>query len=219
MSIRPFGLALLSFACLPVLAAVEPSRPSQSTPVGAALFNRANLSGWVVENSSATNFTVTDGVLRVDGPGGWLRSERQYADFTLRAEFRFLADAADSGIFVRAPGPASNIFIRGWPANAYQVQLRNMATNLTDSPLWIGHLYRHRVAQGETAYDKEAARRAFKPTGEWQSVEIDAKADAIDVRLNGIATTHALGIVNPRGHVGIQGEVGVVEYRAIEIRE
>ena len=69
-------------------------------------------------------------------------------NFTLRVEVRFMTDDADSGVFVRAPGPASNIFMRGWPANAYQVQLRDMSRNKTTNPIWIGNLYRHRVAAG-----------------------------------------------------------------------
>jgi hypothetical protein len=182
------------------------------------LLNGRNLDGWVVENSDGKNFSVTDGVLRVEGPQGWLRSAEQYGNFTLRAAFRFLTDTADSGLFLRAPGPASNIFIRGWPANAYQVQIRNMATNETDNPLWIGHLYRHRVAPGETSYDRAAARQAFRKTGEWQTVDITVDGDTLAVVLNGVPTTRAAGIVNPRGYIGIQGETGAVEYRSISIR-
>jgi hypothetical protein len=153
----------------------------------------------------------------VQGPAGWLRSTAQYEDFRLRAEVRFLTDDADSGLFVRAPGPASNIFMRGWPANAYQVQVRNMATNQSNQPLWIGNLYRHRVPPGETAYDADAARTAFRPTGDWQELDITVTGDTIAVIVNRVATTKAAGIVNPRGYVGIQGEMGIVEYRTIEI--
>lgn len=177
------------------------------------------LNGWVVENTQANNFTITGGVLRVEGPQGWLRSENQYANFTLRVECRFLTDDADSGIFLRAPGPASNIFIRGWPANAYQVQVRDMSKNKTTNPIWIGNLYRHRVAPGETVFDSDAAAKAVKPTGEWQLLEIEALDDRLTVQLNGVLVTRAAGLVNPRGFIGIQGETGVLEYRGIEIRE
>jgi hypothetical protein len=183
------------------------------------LFDGTSLTGWTVENSDGKNFSVTDGVLRVEGPQGWLRSTARYGDFVLRAEFRFLTDNADSGIFVRAPDAPTNIFIRGWPGNAYQVQIRNMATNQTDNPLWIGHLYRHRVsAPGETTYDKDAARTAFRPTGEWQNIEVTVRADTLAVVLNGAATTRASGLVNLQGHIGIQGETGTVEFRSIQVR-
>ena len=197
------------------LAAVIVPRGMQA-PKFVSLFN-GTLDGWVVENTTANNFTVQDRVLKVQGPQGWLRSSEQYADFVLRVEFRCLTDDADSGIFVRAPGPPTNIFIRGWPANAYQVQLRDMSRNKTTNPIWIGNLYRHRVAAGETIFDADAAMAAVKPTGEWQTVEITAAGDRLTVQLNGTVVTRAANIVNPRGHIGIQGETGTLEYRSIAI--
>lgn len=194
--------------------------PAVQAPTGfVPLFNGTSLEGWVVENSSSDNFTVTDGVLRVEGPEGWLRSERQYGDFSLRVEVRFVTPNADSGVFLRAPGPASNVFIRGWPANAYQVQVRDMSVNRTNNPYWIGNLYRHRVAPGPTTFAADAALEAVRPPGEWQVLEIDAAADRIRASLNGIAVLDAAGIVNARGYIGLQGETGTLEYRRIDIRE
>ena len=206
-------LAGVAAATLPI-GAQAPAPPPGFVP----LFN-GTLDGWVVENSTANNFTVQDRVLRVQVPQGWLRSNAQYGDFVLRVEFRCLSDDADSGIFLRAPGPASNIFIRGWPANAYQVQVRDMSKNKTTNPIWIGNLYRHRVAPGETVFDADAALAAVKPTGEWQLIEIAATADRLTVQLNGAAVTRAANLVNPRGHIGIQGESGTLEYRTIAILE
>ena len=214
-----FGPTVRAVAVAMALSAFAAATAAQ-TPAGfTQLFDGKSLDGWVVENSDGANFSVADGVLRVEGPQGWLRSMREYSDFSLRVEVRFLTDDADSGVFIRAPGPASNIFIRGWPANAYQVQVRDMSRNKTTNPLWAGNLYRHRVAPGETLFDGDAAMKAIKPTGEWQLFEIDVVADRIIVRLNGVAVTSAAGVVNPRGFIGIQGETGALEYRAIEIRE
>src|SRR5690606_4527723 len=58
------------------------------------------LEGWTVENDAAVS--VVGGVLRLDEPRGWLRSNERYEDFSLRIEFRFVDDDTDSGIFVRA---------------------------------------------------------------------------------------------------------------------
>jgi hypothetical protein len=199
------------------LALVIAGPAAQSTPF-VPLLDGKSLAGWVVENSTAGNFTIRDGLLRVEGPQGWLRSVNQYGNFDLRVEFRFLTGDADSGVFVRAPGPASNVFIRGWPANAYQVQTRDISTNRTTNPIWIGNLYRHRVPDGVTTYDANAALKAFKATGEWQRFDIELDADRLVVHLNGVQTTRAEGIVNPTGYIGIQGETGTVEYREISIR-
>jgi hypothetical protein len=195
-----------------------------STPALAAqsndfvqLLGGSSLSGWTIESTEAGNFSIQDGILRVEGPGGWLRSDRRFADFTLEVEFRFLTDDADSGVFLRADGVTP--FGRGWAGNSYQVQLRDISTNRSNNPIWIGNVYRHRVAEGgETVFDAEAALDAFRPTGEWQEVEIAMIADSLIVRLNGVPITRAYNIVNPSGFIGIQGETGIVEYRSIRVR-
>ena len=181
------------------------------------LFDGRSLTGWTVLNTEAGNFSVRDGVLRVEGPGGWLRSERQYADFTLRAEFRFLTDDSDSGIFVRADGVTP--FGRGWAGNSYQIQTRDVTRNQSGSPILIGDVYRHRTPPGETSFDRAAALAAAKPTGEWQEYEIEVVGDSLTVRLNGALVTRAGGIANPAGFIGVQGEAGAVEYRSIRVRE
>jgi hypothetical protein len=182
-----------------------------------SLFNGENLDGWAVVNSDGANFSVVDGLLRVEGPEGWLRSERQYTDFTIHADVRFLTDDSDSGIFVRTDG--ESVFVRGWPANSYQIQLRDVSRNQTTNPILIGNIYRHRTPPGETEFDAAAAIAAAKPTGEWQRVEIDVIGDSIVVNLNGVTVTRASGLVNPSGYIGIQGETGIVEFREILIRE
>jgi len=171
------------------------------------------LEGWTVENGAAVS--VADGVLRIDAPRGWLRSNERYADFSLRIEFRFVDDDTDSGIFVRAV--ADSTFGPGWPSNAYQVQLRNP---IGDSPFPpVGGIFRHGKPQGETRFDPADAERLSLGTGVWQTLEIDVEGEALRVRLNGEPLTEALGIENPTGFIGIQAERGAIEFRAIEIAE
>jgi hypothetical protein len=98
--------------------------------------------------------------------------------------------------------------------------LRDISTNRSNNPIWIGNVYRHRVAEGgDTVFETEAALGAFRPTGEWQEVEIAMVGDSLLVRLNGVPVTRAHNIVNPSGFIGIQGETGIVEYRSIRVRE
>lgn len=214
---KPLRLPARLALCLLVLA---PTSWAQTPDADGfvPLFNGRDLEGWTVENSTSNNFTVRDGVLRVEGPNGWLRSLAQYADFSARVEVRFLTSDADSGFFFRAPDPVSNTFARGWPANAYQVQMRDMSVNRTTNPFWVANLYRHRVPPGEARYDADAALEAVRPTGQWQLFEIDVRGDRVAARLNGVAVLEASGLVNPSGHIGIQGETGVLEYRRIDVR-
>lgn len=211
----PFALALGGI----LLAALSaPGLQAQDGDGFVPLFDGASLDGWVVENTTANNFRVDGGVLRVEGPAGWLRSERQYGNFTLDIEFRFLTDDADSGVFLRADGVTE--FIRGWPGNAFQVQVRDISTNRSNNPLWLANVYRHRVAEGgETVFDSTAVLQAARPTGEWQRMEIAAVGDSLVVHLNGVLVTRARNILNPSGYIGIQGETGAMEFRTFRIRE
>jgi len=178
------------------------------------IFN-GTLDGWSVRGTTAGNFTVRDGVLHVQGPDGWVRSAREYGDFTLRAEFRFLTDDADSGIYVRVAGDSP--FIRGWPNQSYQVQVRNPLGTSRFPP--VGGLFRHGMPDGELVFDPDVAARASRGTGVWQTLEIDAIGDRLTVRLNGTELSRAGGIANARGFIGIQGEVGALEYRSVQVLE
>lgn len=175
------------------------------------------LSNWVVENAPEENFSITDeGVLRVVEPQGWLRSRATYMDFRLRAEFRFLTDNADSGIFVRAS--SDNTFARGWPQGSYQVQMLNPRAEEWPFPP-LGAVFRHGMPSGETRYDPEDARRLSRETGEWQILEIKVAGEELKVWLNDELLTEAAGIGTPGQYIGIQGETGTVEFRSIAIRE
>lgn len=181
------------------------------------LYNGESLDGWIVENATGGNFFVKDGILHVEEPEGWLRTERMYADFRLHVEFRFLGDVADSGIFFRVAG--ENTFGRGWPDRSYQVQTIDVSTDRTTRFKFIGDIYRHGMPEGVTRYDTDMALAAIRPTGAWQSFDIQVVADSVTVMLNGTLVTRAGNIGNTTGYIGLQGETSIVEYRAIEIQE
>ncbi len=199
--------ALLGFSMFTGAAAF-----AQSGTAFRPLFD-GTLEGWTVENDAAVS--IVDGVLRLDEPRGWLRSNERYGDFSLRIEFRFVDDDTDSGIFVRAV--ADGTFAFGWPNNAYQVQLRNPIGESRFPP--VGGIFRHGKPDGETRFDPADAERLSLGTGEWQTLEIDVVGETLRVRLNGEPLTEALGIENPTGFIGIQAERGAIEFRAFEIAE
>jgi hypothetical protein len=174
-----------------------------------------SLAGWTIEQTAHQNFTIDDGVLRVAAPEGWLKSAREYSDFDLRVEFRFLSNDADSGIFIRAVG--TEAFARGWPNRSYQVQIRNPLGESRFAP--TGGLFRHGMPAGETSYDEALARQLSLPTGEWQSLLVTVSGTEISAALNGQTVLEAGNIGNARGHIGLQGETGAVEFRLIEIHE
>jgi len=199
------------------MAFIVPCTDAQDASGFTALFDGKSLQGWTPTNTTEGTFAVRDGVLRVEGNSGWLKSERQYGDVQLKVEVRFLTDNADSGVFVRAVG--DSIFLRGWPGNSFQVQTRDVSRNQTANPILIGNIYRHGNRGGETTFNAQSALQAAKKTGEWHTLDIEVRGDQLTVAVNGTPLTRASGIANPTGHIGLQGEAGVVEFRSIQIKE
>ena len=173
------------------------------------LFNGWDLEGWTIQNGG--RFSVQDGILKVDGGTGWLRSNKTYGDFKLHIEFRFLETGANSGIFVRT-GHTSKKDKNGWPDNGYQVQCMD---SLKGKPL--ATMLPYGAPPFEHKSDLQALKKAYKPVREWQTFEITAKGQSLFVKLNGIQVTTATKIKNRKGHIGIQGEHGLLEFRKIEL--
>ena len=200
---------VLGLVVLCAIASPACAQPAAGfTPLFDGTFDEAT-----IENGGA--FTIVDGVLRAEGPNGWLRFPEPARDFRLRAELRFTTGNGDSGIFVRALPDGA--FARGWPNRSYQVQLLNPRAG-GSLPI-VGSVFRHGMPTGETAHDREAADAAFTGTGEWQLLEIEVTGTELSVRLNGSRVTQASGIADVEGYIGIQSETSAVEFRRIDIQQ
>ncbi len=208
---RNFTAPLRLAACL--LAGVTTLSAGQEAQFEELL--DAELSRWtVVDARDDDTFVWDDGVLRVTGPEGWLRSDHRYADFDLIVEFRFLTDDADSGVFFRAIGATA--FVRGWPNEAYQLQMRNPVTQSRFPPL--GGLFRHGMPEAATRFDEARARALTQAAGEWQTLEIAVSGEQVRAGINGTPVLEADGIGNGRGYIGLQGETPSLEFRSVRIR-
>jgi hypothetical protein len=194
------------------LFAAEMDRAGAQPAEGFTRLFDGTLDNTTIENEG--KFTVADGVLRAEGPDGWLRFPTTARDFRLRVELRFVTDNGDSGIFVRALPDGS--FGRGWPNRSYQVQLLNPRAG--GSLPVIGGIFRHGMPPGETALDTPAVRAAFTGTGEWQLLDVEVAGTELTVRLNGAVVTQASGIADVEGYFGIQSETSAVEFRRIDIQ-
>lgn len=175
-----------------------------------SLFNGVDLDGWVIENGG--QFEVVDGKIRVNRGVGWLRSTDTYGDFTLVLEFRFLEEGANSGIFIRTL-PESNDDENGWPSNGYQIQCRDTVEG--EYPL--GAIIPYGGPETQDNVDSEAIKQAYRPMGEWNRFVIHCEGDLLTVLLNASVVTRSMGVGNSPGHIGIQGEKGLLEIRRVEV--
>jgi len=184
---------------------------TNNPPKSISLFNGTNLDNWVIENDA--QFSVQNGVLKVNRGTGWLRSAGVFANFTLVMEFRFLETEANSGIFVRT-GPTSNNDENGWPNNGYQVQCMDIITG--KAPL--ATMIPYGAPPFASKSDLDALAKVYKPPGQWQTYEITCAGETLEVRLNGTLITTATSIKNLQGHIGIQAEHGLLEFRKIDVK-
>lgn len=175
------------------------------------LFNGKNLDGWVIENNG--QFSVEEGVIKINKGSGWLRTNKMFSDFILTMEFRFMEADANSGIYVRVPKVDSE-GKNGYPASYYQVQCRDNDSIINSH---LGYLFSKGVPDFDFVSSLERIQKTYKPMGEWHTYEIICNKGEFVVKLNGDIITIALNVKTEEGYIGIQGEFGLLEFRKIEI--
>ena len=148
-------------------------------PGFAPLFDGKTLHGWTLVNGTGRGYVVEDGVLvcPVDG-GGNLLTEREYANFVLRLEFK-LSEGGNNGVGLRAPldGRTSR--------HGMEIQI------LDDS----AEKFRGKLKPAQhcgSIYDVfPAGPGHLKPVGEWNEYEITANGRQVSVKLNGAVVVDA----------------------------
>jgi len=70
-----------------VIFAIGCSPNIDETEKTISLFNGKNLDGWEIQNNG--QFSVSDGVLKINQGTGWLRSSDTFGDFLLTMNFAF----------------------------------------------------------------------------------------------------------------------------------
>ncbi len=192
--------------------------PSAEPPPGFInLFNGKDLSGWKATGKPEV-WKVEDGaIVCTGGGGGWLLTEKDFADFELRCEYRWAKPGGNSGIALRTPD-------RGDPAYV------GMEIQLIDDEGWPGKLadYQHTGS----IYDVQPAKPAKnRPIGQWNQVRIVCQGRHVTVIHNGIELVRANlddykakfnrhpGLQRTSGKVGFQSYNIRVEFRNIFIKE
>jgi hypothetical protein len=193
---------------LAALAALLASGPAADDESGfVPLFDGRTLDGWKPE--STDRFSARDGVIAEDGGTGWLRTVKLYKDFELRAGYRVLNHGGDSGLFFRA-SEGGTAKAPHWPARAYQLQVIDADSNF----MIFGHgsrpTFRRKV---------DALKAARKGVGEWQEITLKVVGTHAEASLNGRQVTATDTINLPEGYIGLQGENGQFEWRALRIKE
>jgi len=187
-----------------------------------ALFNGKDLSGWKLITAKgadiATVCTVKpDGVLAVAGnPVGYLATTGAYANYRLRLEYRWPANAAkesNGGALVHiASGPIDR---KTWPL-CFQVQTK--IGRIGDLLPMAGATCAELVtAPGKTPQVERLKPSSEKPLGEWNVFEIVCRGDTIECSINGVVQNRVTRCEPRSGQIGFQLETAPYELRRIEL--
>jgi hypothetical protein len=185
-----------------------------------SLFDGQTLKGWTLIGKHGDGYGVKDGVIYcARGGGGNLYTEKEYADFVLRFEFK-LEPGSNNGIGIRAPLEGDGAYV------GMEIQvLEDSAPQYANLQPWQFH--------GSIYGVVPAKRGALRKIGEWNQEEIVAQGRQIKVTLNGKVIVDASlnnvtnaavlrkhpGLLRDRGHIGFLGHNDYVEFRNLRIRE
>lgn len=184
------------------------------------LFDGKTLHGWKLVGGRGPGYVVENGVLVCPREGGGnLFTEKEYANFILRFEFR-MEPGGNNGVGIRAPleGDA-----------AYQgMEIQILDDRHEKYKGWLKPEQHH-----GSIYDVIPARTGYlKPAGEWNEEEIVADGRRIRVTLNGVIIVDVNldivrepevlkrhpGLLRTSGHIGFLGHGTRVEFRNIRIK-
>lgn len=182
-----------------------------------SLFNGKDLTGWVGDTKG---YVVENGEM-VCKPGGNIYTEKEYADFVYRFEFK-MTPGANNGVGIRA-------LLSGDAAYAgMEIQI------LDDRDPKYKEIHDYQ-AHGSVYGIVPAKRDHLKPIGEWNTEEITAKGRHITVVLNGVTIVDAdldkatekgtldgkehPGLKNTKGHIGFLGHGDVLWFRNMRVKD
>lgn len=183
------------------------------------LFNGKDLDGWVLyvapeDGVAATDvFKVSDGKIVVAGrPFGYMRTEKEYADYKLHAEWRWIGAATNSGIFQRVQEGD-----RIWPS-VVEVQLQggHAGDLLGMGGTALAHV--DPKAPGLFYKVRASGESPEKPEGEWNSADVEVTGNNVKVWVNGKFVNETEGLFT-KGCIALQSEGGPLEFRNVYIVE
>jgi hypothetical protein len=191
-------LKSLPAVLLACLACARPCAAADAAKDGRweSLFNGKDLGGWALVHEAT--FVVTNGNLRLVTGMGWLRTEKQYTDFVLEAEWRALEPGYDSGFFIRA-----GLEGKPWPKDGWQVDLNRSA---------LGRL----VRGTKTVVPSETPPM---PLNQWVKFRIKVRGRKITLDVDGERAWEFNALDADRGYIGLQAEGKAFDFRNIRVQE
>jgi 3-keto-disaccharide hydrolase len=217
-----YAVALALCAAMTLAAAsyaADESAAGSATkePAKIKLFNGKDLTGlklFIPEKEGvdpASVWSVRDGVIHCTGtPAGYIRTTKQYENYTLSFEWRWAGEPGNSGCLLHIQDK-DNV----WP-DSIESQLGNH--NAGD--FWV-------IGEGTDfkEHTDKSTRRVVKkhkhnekPAGEWNKKVVVCDGNTIKVTVNGLLQNVATGTTLTKGRIGWQSEGAPIEFRNIILK-
>lgn len=197
---------------------LKPDEKPTEPPAGfKSVFDGKSLDGWKATGKADAWAVEGGAIVCKGGGGGWLLTEKEYANFEFRCEYRWEKKGGNSGVALRTP-------VEGDPA------YKGMEIQLIDDEGWPGKLadYQHTGS----IYDVQPAKEAKnKKIGEWNTVKIVCDGRKVTITQNDVGLVSANlddykakfdkhpGLTREKGRVGFQSYNVRVDFRNVWIKE
>lgn len=134
-------------------------------------------------------------------PGTLLVSPAEFGDFVFSCEWMTTSATGQGGVYFNYPGTGKPL------DRAFKIQLANDAGVIPDK-YCTGALFDH----------YPPAMNAAKPGGQWNTLRVSLKGDALIVHVNGQQVLETIASdedIPRRGFVAVDGELGGITYRKL----
>ncbi len=163
-----------------------------------SMFNGKDFSGWRFTGGTppekVSNWMVKDGVIHLTGGGKPnLGTEKSYANFEMKFQWRALRKNYNSGFYIRS----------GKDVGKNQINLAKGSEGK-----FLGKLD-----------GAKAVPDLQKPAEEWNDSRMLVEGEAVTFWCNGELAWKATGLTPAEGHIGFQAEGAPLEFRNLRIRE
>jgi hypothetical protein len=213
-----------------------------------SLFNGENLNGWVEKKAPRDRnyifFRVIDGTIMANSLNNpehdyaWLYSEKEYADFELKYQFRaFKTSSGNSGVQVRSRYNDEEFWMNGPQVDIHPPEpwRTGMVWDETRGvQRWVFPNIPKNAWVNESMQRKTIIFYFAEETNQWNVMRIRCKGTSIEAWLNGVKITNfdGEGILNDETHrelnVGMKGHIAlqihekdalILQFKEIYIRE
>lgn len=203
------------------------SLTDEDIPVFKQLFNGKDLSNFVDVNTSEETWWVEDGILKCSGwPIGVIRTEKQYENFILDIEWRFMEEGGNSGVFVWADGvPFEDT---PFPTGMEVQMLDPEWAVINDRPVEYvhGHLFPVMGLDGtipdnpsEIRGRSKALEKRMNNTFQWNRYIVVCVDGTLKLSVNGKFVNGIRSTKRKKGYICPEAEGAEIHFRKIDIME